>query len=469
MNGGILAGMKAPPQPPLESAPDFGELLGKLLLVLRDGAAKKDKIRRALHAAAARVAHTPAIIEAGIVRSDWGEGGDPLKERLQVRQIDAIQVAAGAPERDLLALAQALTEDGAPIPESSHIQVRLFPTQIKAFAPAPAVPVPAAPAAALSGSTRDRSDEKLAEVIHGVLREIELAIRQEQWHTVLHDAQAVLRMLPGLGEASRRTYAIGLRRQLTRPVIAALISQGYRVVEEQKRTAEVLRAGGIEAAERMVEELRQNDSIGPRAFLADALAGMPEALPVIAPLVQSDRTAEARLGAELLGRLGVPDAIPLLGTLVQHQDERVRMAAVEGLARYRDKSAVEPLRQALVHESASMRARAAKALAARGSGAIAMPLLAALEAEREPGTWEELLGALAGIDAPEAAAALSRIALERGGLFARRNLRVRRQLAVVRALSSANTTAAKQALARIAAEGQGEVKVAAGEALGVGG
>lgn len=459
--------MKASPQPPLESAPDFGELLGKLLLVLRDGPAKKDKIRRALHAAAARVAHSPAIIEAGIVRSDWGEGGDPLKERLQVRQIDAIEVAAGAPERDLLALAQALTEDGAPIPESPHIQVRLFPTQIKAFAPA--VPVPAAPAAALSGSTRDRSDEKLAEVIHGVLREIELAIRQEQWHTVLHDAQAVLRMLPGLGEASRRTYAIGLRRQLTRPVIAALISQGYRVVEEQKRTAEVLRAGGIEAAERMVEELRQNDSIGPRAFLADALAGMPEALPVIAPLVQSDRPAEARLGAELLGRLGVPDAIPLLGTLVQHQDERVRMAAVEGLSRYRDKSAVEPLRQALVHESASMRARAAKALAARGSGAIAMPLLAALEAEREPGTWEELLGALAGIDAPEAAAALSRIALERGGLFARRNLRVRRQLAVVRALSSANTTAAKQALARIAAEGQGEVKVAAGEALGVGG
>ncbi len=116
--------------------------------------------------------------------------------------------------------------------------------------------------------------------------------------------------------------------------------------------------------------------------------------------------------------------------------------------------------------SAAIRARAGRALAARGSGAIAMPLLAALEAEREPGTWDELLGALAGIDAPEAAAALSRMALQRRGMFALGGGLVRRQLAVVRALTTSNTSAAKQALARIAVEGEGEVKDAAGAALG---
>lgn len=444
-----------PPPPPSASVP---ELLGHLVLLLRSAPGRQEPIRAVLDRIVTRAKKAPLVIEAGI-QNNWGAGGDPLKERLQIRQVDEIHIATGASSKELLALAKALADDFEPVPNSERIKVKLFSSS---------TPVPAAPARASAAGVpiiaRDRTDEKLAELIDSVLKESDLAIRHQQWHTVLHNVQAVLRMLPGLGESSRRACAIVLKRLLNKPVLEALIDQGYRVPEEQPRTAEVLRAGGVAAAELMLDLLKQNDTVGPRAFLVDSLAGMPEALPIIAPLARSNRSGEARLGAELLGRLGIPQAVPLLGGLIKHPDERVRLTAVDGLARYRDKSAVEPLRQALTHESAAIRARAGRALAARGSGAIAMPLLAALEAEREQGTWEELLGALAAIDAPEAAAALSRMALQRRGLLGLGGAQVRRQLAVVRALSAANTTAAKQALARIAAEGEGEVARMAGEA-----
>ena len=97
-----------------------------------------------------------------------------------------------------------------------------------------------------------------------------------------------------------------------------------------------------------------------------------------------------------------------------------------------------------------------------------MPLLVALEAERDQGAWEELLGAIAGIDAPEAAAALSRIALKSKGLFDLGGNLLRQQMLVVKTLAASNTAAAKQALARIAAEGEGEVREAAAQALTAG-
>jgi HEAT repeat protein len=259
--------------------------------------------------------------------------------------------------------------------------------------------------------------------------------------------------------------AIALKRMLSRPVVEAFIEQAYRIPEEQARTAEVLRTAGYPAADRILDILKQSETIGPRAFLMDALAGMPEASPLIVPLLKSPRPAEVRLAAELLGRRPVPEALGPLVAQANHPDERVRLAVLEALGQLRDKTVTDALRRALSHPSAATRARAGQVLATRGSGAIAMPLLAALESEKDPEAWEELLAALAGINAAEAVTALTRMALAPRGRFSFGGGQLKRQVAIVHALAAVNTPAARQALERIAADGDGEVKQAAGEAL----
>jgi hypothetical protein len=447
-----------PPNSPDSDATPSG-LLGRLIYQLRTPGNDPAGLEPDLARLVALVAAEGVGIEAGIENS-WAVDGDPLKERLQVRQVDAIRIAAGAPPAELLALARALADDDAPIPSTAAVRVKLLPDPLPLSGQRPALPDPGSPLV-----PRARVDDQLARLIEGILHELDRAIRRQQWHAALHDAQAALRMLPGLAEDPRRSFSLALKRLLSRPVLDALVEQAYRVPEEQVRTAEVLRAGGFPSAEMMLDILRGSGTIGPRSFLLDALGGMPEAFQIIAPLMKSDRITELSLGAELLGRLGIPQAVPVLVAQVQHPDERVRHAVIDALGRYRDRTVVEPLRQALGHASPETRVHAVRALAARGSGAMAMPLFAAFEAEKDPTVWEQLLTVLAKLDSAEATMALARVALQRRGFLSFGSADVKRQLSVVRALAGANTAAARQALARIAAEGTGDVQKSAKEAL----
>jgi len=448
------------PQP--DPGASFTALLTHLVHLLRSAPEQEDAVRDVVALLVARVARNPAAIEAGIENS-WAVDGDPLKERLQLRQVDDIQVAPGATAAELLTVIRALADDHAPIPSTAKVRVKLLPDPlpIQFSGPRDSMPTP-------TGGTllpRARQGDQLAHTVEGILRELEKAIQRQQWHATLHDAQAALRLIPALSEEVRRTFGLALKRMLCRPVLQGLIEQAYRVPEERARTAEVLRGGGMAAAEMMLEILRTSDTVGPRAFLVDALAGMPEALQLMVPLLQSRRPAEVRLGATLLGRLGLPEVVPSLTPRVQDPDAEVRHAVIDALGHFRDKAVIEPLRQALTHPSAATRGHAARALSKRGSGAIAMPLLAALEVEKDPAAWDEVLHALAAIDAPEAAQALVRIALTRKALFSFGGAHVRKQVTVVRALAEAGTVAARQALDRIAAEGEGEVQRAAVAAL----
>ena len=449
--------------PAIDPDASIPALLGRLVELLRAPVPAPDLVRDTVAVLAARVKEQPSVIEAGIENS-WALDGDPLKGRLQARQVDTIRISVGAPGDELLALARALADDDAPLPSTTSVRVQLVPD------PLPMAPSGAAPAILVAGEDgvvpRARPGDQLAKMIEGILVELDKAIRREQWHAVLHDGQAALRALPGLEEDIRRAYTIALKRFLSPQVRATLIEQAYRVVEEQPRTAEVLRACGLPAAEQMLEILRQHEAVGPRQFLVDALAGMPETMPLLIPLLRSPRPHEARLAAEIMGRLGVPEVVRHLSFQASHPDERVRLAVLEALGRYRDKAAVEPLRAALAHESPATRAQAGRALAARGSAAIAMPLLAALEVEKDGEAWESMLAALATIDAPEAAAALLGIALGKGKFFERKSTLEKRQLAVVRALAAAGTKRSRETLAMIAAEGGAAVADAARAALG---
>src|SRR5262249_16686908 len=193
---------------------------------------------------------------------------------------------------------------------------------------------------------------------------------------------------------------IAIRRHLNRPAIEALVQQAYRVAEEQTRTVEVLRWLGPPAAEVAIDLLRASEAIGPRAFLLEAAGSTPESFPLALPLVHSTHGHEARLGAELLGRRGRAEGVPHLLNRVNDPDPRVRHAVIDALGRFREKGVAEALRSALVHGSPDTRGRAAHALAQRKSGAVAMPLLKALEDEKDPHAFRDMADALAHVGSP---------------------------------------------------------------------
>ncbi|MGH7703643.1 MAG: HEAT repeat domain-containing protein, partial [Gemmatimonadales bacterium] len=308
-------------------------------------------------------------------------------------------------------------------------------------------------------------DESMTAVVNPLLDALAGAIQRNAWSEAVQTAQTLVRTLATVPEDARRTFGIRFRRHLTRPVLEAFIDQALRVTEERPRASEVLHWCGLDGAELMLETICRFEGVGLRGFLHDALVRLPEAYPLILPLLTSPRWHEVCHAAELLGRLGLPQAIEPLKARLDHPDERVRIAVIEALGQFREREAVEPLRQALTDPAPGPRALAGRALAARKSAALAMPLMAALESEKDPTTWKELLGSLARIDAPETASALARLALERKSLLSRGGHGVPQRLEVVRVLAGMETPAARQALAKIAAEGDEPVRAAAERAL----
>jgi HEAT repeat protein len=456
----------------------FAESLGELITRLRTHPDDRPACDEALDRLTSLVVGGPAVVEAGIENS-WGLDGDDLKDRLLSRGVDAIRVSAGAPRSELLNLAQSLAADDGPLPSTAGITVEMIPTLgqiLGAVADArpsrgQGAPGPQVPMRGLGGdeppalSVRTRPGDRLGATLRQLLDQVQDAVRRGSWLQTLHSAQAVIRMLPGMPDDVRRGYGITLRRVLTRPVMQTLIDQAYRIAEERDRTVELLGWAGLDAAELILDNLRTSEAIGPKGFLVDALGGLPSAYHIVTPLLNSERWHEIRLAADLLGRMGKPEAIPLLLAKANHHDERVRIAVIDALSRFRDKGVVEALRQSLNHPSPRTRAQAGRALASRGSGAIAMPLLAALGHEKDPEVRRDLLQSLAGIDAPEASAALVRLATERRGLLSRGGRPTAERLEVVSALAGSSTQAARRALSRIVTEGDAPVREAAERAL----
>jgi HEAT repeat protein len=270
-----------------------------------------------------------------------------------------------------------------------------------------------------------------------------------------------VRLSSRVPEVDRRTVAITARRALSRPILLGIIQHAIRTPEEQARAAEVLQWRGGEAAELMIEAIRKTESPVPHRFLIDALARMPDAVPMLIPLLGSPAWHEARHAADALGRQMAPEALPALRALLTSPEARLRGAALDALSRYPAHHGTESLRQGLAHPSPETRQDAAAAIGRRGGGSLAMPLLAALESERDLATWRVILAALGRIEAPEAAAALSAVALRKRGFLSRAGFSLSQRLEVVAVLAASPTGAARQALARVAREAEGEVGAAA--------
>ena len=444
----------------------FATAYGRLVAAYRAGPTAEPEAAALLAEAVALVATRPASVEAGLFLSGEYDTAN-LRSHLLRRQVELLSVAAGAPADALESLARALGGD-APLPEHAALRYEMV-TQVvpvsRAHTPA-AKAVAAPPPLFLMGAEvfadeDDRAPSAFGAEVAALTAELGSARERGAWMEALHAAQALVRLSGRVPEMDRRTVAITARRALSRPMLIGIIEHAIRTPEEQARAAEVLQWRAGEAADLMLEAVRKTESPEPHRFLLDALARMPDAVPLLIPMLRSPHWHEARHAAEILGRQMVPDALPALRALLAHPEARLRGAVLDALARYPAQYGTEALREGLSHPTPETRQDAATAIGRRGGGALAMPLLAAIETERDHATWKVMLTALGRIEAPEAAAAMSSVALRRRGFLSRGGFSLAQRLEVVAVLAASPTRAARQALTRVAREAEGEVGAAA--------
>ena len=479
----------------------FVKRFGDLVALLRVDPANDAAQDLALTAAAAAVAEYPLEVEAGV---EWSIIPDDLtlKGRLLARSVDHVRIAAGAEPVELLALARALAHDVTPIPSTPDIEVKLIP---------PAAQPPSAgtggegpgQSAERSRALQARSGERrrweerrhsarvrwtgnerrlggdrrltgerrlyaIAEqrvAIAQLEDSLTRSVRNVAWETLLHTVYDLVRLAPKVPAVERRTFAIQVRRGISRNAVEAVVDLAERDAEVRGRATEVLRWLGLDAGEVILDRLRQGEAIGVRAFFYDVLGGMPEVYPMVTPLLQGHHAHEIRHGAALLGRLGRPEAVETLAPLLSHRDERVRAAAVRALGEIHRGPSAEALRDALHHPDPKTRAAAADAIGVWRGGALALLLVGSLETERDSDAWHAIVSALGRMGTPETCGALSTVALTRRSLLRRQGYTTGQRLAAVNALGLSDSAAARTTLERLAREAEGVVRYAADRVL----
>ncbi len=455
----------------------FNDAFGRLVQQLRVTAVDGDSVRTLLAEVAALVGRAPAVEEAGIQLAGMLNELS-LRGRMHARQVEVIRVAQGAPPDELLALARALAQDDGPIPSTEAVGVELVqairPMAGEALSSGRAADdlSPAAAEAGFQFLTPLEDDQprgpRLAEGVGEKMAQLTAAlaaaVEQSSWMEAVHTAQALIQLAARVPEEQRRGVGIQVKRLLPKPVLDAFIAFAIRVPEEQQRVAEILPWGGRDALEAMIDSIRQTESIEARSFLHDAIAETPGALRQVLPLLSSEKISVVRHAAELLARLGDPEALPPLLALLEDPIPEVRAAALNALAAFADPRAVDALRNGLQHASAHTRGHAALAIAASGRAALGMPLVAALEAERDEEAWVMMARALGGVGSREAVTALATLALEKKG-FLRKGASRAQRLEAVGVLADCGSPAALGALERVSREGDGEVAAAARQAL----
>jgi hypothetical protein len=446
----------------------FTACFGQLVVLIRRRPADTTAQKNALRSAMAVLPSGAVRIETGIEYSEVPDDNS-LKGRLLNRLVDAIAFAADAPAAEVLSLARALAADDGVIPSTARVQVDLIsPASARSDRPL-AMPLPAPPAvpppdSALPPVTRHRTMAGPVDESETLVRAIMQYAGAGRWMEAVHASQALVGLTPRFPEHERRGHLIGLRRVFTRPLLEQFIAFAMRVTEEQPRVKEILRHAGPEAIEIMIDQVRQSEVVGPRRFVHDVLATTPAALPMLLPLLASSQWHEVRHGAELLGRLGQPDAIDPLRAQAHHPDERVRKSVIEALGHFDSHAVLEQLRRALGDPAPVTRVSAAHALSHRNAPGLALPILVALESEKDPAAWDAMVETVARMDAPEAVAGLVEIALDKHPLF-RTGRPWSQRVSVVKALRKAGTGSARRGLERLAVEGDGPLRRAAAAAL----
>jgi HEAT repeat protein len=294
-------------------------------------------------------------------------------------------------------------------------------------------------------------------------RQVEAAMRQGKIEPAMQIVYNVVRVEQQVEDpALRRQYGIALRRMITRPMLDAL-SKLVQVPHLEDAASIVLQRAGPDGVEVLLDLLATSNTVTERRGVFNALVGMKEGQDQLIHMLGHPQWFVVRNVADIVGELGLESAIPALTKQLDHTDERVRKQVALALAKIGTRGAAEPLRRVLRDKSADVRRQAALGVGGRKASALAMPLVVALEDEKDPEVVRELIFALGRIGSPDAVQALIKIAQPSGKLFSRKPAALR--ITAVEALRVAGTPAAAGTLQGLTSDGDKQVRAAAQQAL----
>ncbi len=311
--------------------------------------------------------------------------------------------------------------EGFTPPPAPKLPVPTTPDAEAAVDPTP----PAAVAPPAKAATLDSALKALRKEPHGgdvlgrltaVTDQVAAALEQDRVEAAIEALAVVLDLEATAPEGSpARSYAIALRRQLTRETLdraADMVLDARHTVD----AARILVRAGEDGTVVLLERLERTPGTQERRAYYDALRGITEGIPLLIPLLDHKEWYVAQSVADVLGDLEVEDAVPALGRALEHPEPRVRQSAAVALAKIGGRGTVEYLRAALASDDPELRKLVAGAVSGRKSGALAMPLVAIAEEEGDLDVRRACYRALGRIGTTDALQALI-TAVQPGGVL----------------------------------------------------
>jgi HEAT repeat protein len=304
---------------------------------------------------------------------------------------------------------------------------------------------------------------QIGETLTVLNRQVESVLRQGKLEQAFQIVHTIVRIEQRVEDpALRRQYGIALRRMITRQMLDGL-SKMVQVPHLEDAASMVLQRAGPDGVEVLLDLLTTSNTVNERRGVFNALTQMKEGQDQLIHMLGHPQWFVVRNVADLVGELGLEAAVPALTKQLDHTDERVRRQVALALAKIGTRSAAEPLRRVLRDASADVRRQAALGVGGRKASALAMPLVVALEEEKDPEVVRELIFALGRIGSPDAVQALIKLGQPAGRFFGRKPSGLR--ITAIEALRVAGTPAALGTLQSLANDSDKQVRAAALQAL----
>jgi hypothetical protein len=264
-------------------------------------------------------------------------------------------------------------------------------------------------------------------------------------------------------EEASRVFMLTIRRLARGRLVRAIAARLPSVSAERKLLLAILTHAGEEGADAVIEHLVDATDRGHRRVYFDTLTHLKAGVTSLVHMLGDSQWFVVRNAAELLGKIGARDAEEALCGLLSHHDERVRASATAALMQLGTARGRAAVIEALEDSAPTVRLYAAGALATGNPTQVVLPLIQALERERDDEVQAACLVALGRLASPDAVERLVAYAQPSRGLFKRNAVSVR--LAAIQALGHVAAPAARATLETLEDDSVEEISEAARDAF----